>query len=90
MFNESPGDGQTRLVARLKAGEDAAFEQLVREQGGRMLSVARRLLGTEQDAQDAMQDAFISAFRAVGDFRDGSSLATWLHRIVINSALQNP
>jgi RNA polymerase sigma-70 factor, ECF subfamily len=75
------------LVAALQRGEAAAFETLVRTHGGRMLAVARRMLGDEHAAQDAVQDAFLSAFRALGDFGGQSRLSTWLHRIVVNSAL---
>lgn len=75
------------LVERLRAGDDAAFESLVRAHGGRMLAVSRRLLGSEEDAKDAVQEAFISAFRSVESFEGGSRLGTWLHRIAINSAL---
>jgi RNA polymerase sigma-70 factor (ECF subfamily) len=75
------------LLRRLRAGDDAAFEVLVRTHGGRMLAVARRLLGSEEDAKDAIQDAFISAFKNIGTFEGGSRLATWLHRIAINAAL---
>jgi RNA polymerase sigma-70 factor (ECF subfamily) len=75
------------LVAQLQRGDAAAFEQLVRMHGGRMLAVARRMLGDEHAAQDTVQDAFLSAFRALGDFTGQSQLSTWLHRIVVNSAL---
>ena len=51
------------LLAALRVGEEAAFETLVRSYGGRMLSVARRLLGNDDDAQDAVQEAFLSAFK---------------------------
>ncbi len=74
------------LVARLRAGEDAAFEQLVRDFGGRMLAVARRYL-PEEDARDAVQDAFVSVTRAIDKFEGSSRLSTWLHRIVVNAAL---
>jgi RNA polymerase sigma-70 factor (ECF subfamily) len=76
------------LVARLKRGEAAAFEELVRGHTAPMLAVCRRLLGNhEQDAQDAVQDAFISVFRSIGSFEGGSRLSTWLHRIAVNAAL---
>ncbi len=74
------------LLMRLKAGDDAAFEQLVRSQGGRMLAVARRFL-PEEDAHDAVQDAFVSVTRAIGKFEGNARLSTWLHRIVVNAAL---
>ena len=52
-----------------------------------MLAVARRLLRAEDDAADAVQEAFISAFRAIQSFEGGARLSTWLHRIVVNAAL---
>jgi RNA polymerase sigma-70 factor (ECF subfamily) len=78
---------EANLVARLRAGDEAAYAQLVREQGGRMLAVARRLLRSDDDAADAVQEAFISAFRAINGFEGGARLSTWLHRIVVNASL---
>lgn len=75
------------LVARLQAGDAAAFETLVRHFGGRMLVVARRMVGNAEDAEDVLQEAFISAFKAIGQFESQSKLGTWLHRIVANAAL---
>lgn len=75
------------LLAALRAGDDTAFESLVRRHGGRMLSVARRFLGNDDDAQDAVQEAFLSAFKALAAFDGRSKLSTWLHRIVVNAAL---
>ncbi len=79
--------GEDGLLERLRSGDDAAFEQLVREHGGRMLAVARRFLRQEEDARDAVQDAFLSAYRALEDFEGNARLSTWLHRIVVNAAL---
>jgi RNA polymerase sigma-70 factor, ECF subfamily len=75
------------LVARLKAGDEQAYEEIVRSLGGRMLAVARRFLHDEEAARDAVQDAFLSAFRAIQRFDEQAQLATWLHRIVVNAAL---
>jgi RNA polymerase sigma-70 factor (ECF subfamily) len=75
------------LVARLKAGDPDAFELMVRTMGGRLLSVARRMLGDEETARDAVQDAFLSAFRSLEGFDGHAQLSTWLHRIVVNAAL---
>ena len=75
------------LVARLRAGEESAFEQLVRLNSGRLLATARRLLRNEEDARDAVQSAFIRAFQSLGRFREESRLSTWLHRILVNEAL---
>jgi len=77
----------TVLVQGLKNGEEWAFEALVRVFGGRMLSTARRLVGNEEDARDVVQSAYLSAFRAIGQFEGSAQLSTWLHRIVVNTAL---
>ena len=78
---------EAALIARLRAGEAAAYEALVRDYGGRMLAVARRILIDEDHARDAVQEAFLSAFKAIDKFVGGSRLGTWLHRIVTNAAL---
>lgn len=78
---------EQELVASLKAGREEAYGVLVRTHGGRLLAVARRYLSDSEDARDAVQEAFISAFRAIGRFESGSLLSTWLHRIVINVCL---
>jgi RNA polymerase sigma-70 factor, ECF subfamily len=75
------------LVARLRQGDAAAFEQLVRTQGPRMLAVAKRFLQNDEDAADAVQEAFVSAYRSIGSFAAESKLGTWLHRVVVNAAL---
>lgn len=75
------------LVARLQRGDEAAFEELVRTHSGRLLAVARRFLGNNEDAQDAVQDAFIRAFKAIHSFEARAQLHTWLHRILVNTAL---
>ena len=80
-------DPEAEFVARLKLGDPEAFETLVREHGPRMLALARRYLPRETDAEDALQDAFMSVFRFVGSFAGGSRLTTWLHRITVNAAL---
>jgi RNA polymerase sigma-70 factor, ECF subfamily len=75
------------LLARLRAGDAAAYDDLVRTHSPRMLAVTRRILNSEDDAKDAVQDAFLSAFRGLASFEGGSLLATWLHRIAVNAAL---
>jgi RNA polymerase sigma-70 factor (ECF subfamily) len=75
------------LVAALRAGRDEAYASLVRRYGGRLLAVTRRLLRSEADAEDAVQDAFLAAFRAIDGFEGHSRLSTWLHRIAVNAAL---
>ena len=81
--------GEADLVLRLRAGEDAAYEELVRTYAGRLLAAVRRYLPAEDDARDAVQEAFLSAFKAIDRFEGGSRLYTWLYRIAINAALMH-
>ena len=85
--NASGPAADAPLVEALRDGSEEAYEALVRLHGGRMLAVARRLLGDGEDAPDAVQEAFLSAFRSIGSFAGEARLSTWLHRIVVNSAL---
>jgi RNA polymerase sigma-70 factor (ECF subfamily) len=78
---------ETTLVAALQAGDPHAFETLLRTHGPRLLGLARRLLGNEEDARDALQDAMIAVHRSIGAFESSAALSTWLHRIVVNVAL---
>ena len=75
------------LLAGLQAGDEHVFETLVRLYGGRMLAVARRFVRNDEDAQDVVQSAYVSAFRSVGQFEGQCLVGTWLHRIVVNTAL---
>lgn len=78
---------ESTLIARLRAGDEGAYETMVRTYGGRLLATAHRILGSEEDARDAVQDAFVSAFRSIHGFAGGAKLSTWLHQIAINAAL---
>lgn len=78
---------EAALTDGLRAGDNKVFETLVRTYGGRMLAVARRVLHNEEDARDAVQDAFINAFRHRESFKGDALVSTWLHSIVVNSAL---
>ena len=78
---------ETQLLAALKAGDEWAFEALVRTHGGRLLAVARRFTDSNEDAQDVVQTAYLNAFRALDSFQGTARLSTWLHRIVVNTAL---
>ncbi len=90
MASPAPGgmiNEEATLLAQMQAGDADGFETCVRLYCGRLLVVARRILGNEEDARDALQDGFLSAFKEIGRFEARSSLATWLHRIVVNAAL---
>lgn len=78
---------QTALVARLQTGDSEAYAELIRTHGGRLLQVARRLLGSEEDARDCVQETFLQAFRRIDTFEGRSHLGTWLYRIAVNVAL---
>src|SRR5689334_13625377 len=83
----TPSLSEADLTARLRRGEDAAFEELVRRFGPQLLTVLRRYLPEEHDSQDALQETFLSVFKSIDRFQGESSLGTWLHRIAVNSAL---
>ena len=75
------------LVAALREGKEWAFEAMIRTYGGRLLAVARRICGNEEDARDVLQSAYLNAFRSSSSFEGSCQLSTWLHRIVVNAAL---
>jgi RNA polymerase sigma-70 factor (ECF subfamily) len=75
------------LAGLIAGGDAAAFESLMRRHNGRLFRIARATLGNDAEAEDALQDAYLDAYRHIGDFRGGSALGTWLTRIVINRAL---
>lgn len=75
------------LLEGLRRGDNAAYDSFVRQHTGRAIAVARRLLRNEDDARDAVQDAFLQLFRSIESFRGDANLSTWLHRVVVNAAL---
>lgn len=83
----SPVHPDAALLARLRAGDESAFAVLVRRESGKLLAVAKRILRSEEEAQDAVQDALLSAFQNLDRFEGGARLSTWLHRITVNAAL---
>jgi RNA polymerase sigma-70 factor (ECF subfamily) len=94
VIDQGPGDtrpdaanDESDLLARLRAGEEHAYEDLVRTYSPRLLGVARRIVGNDEEARDVIQDAFLNAFRSLPRFHGDARLSTWLHRIVVNSAL---
>lgn len=81
------GISDQQLLAAHVAGDPRAFTELVSRHRERMWAVAIRTMRDPEDAADALQDAFISAFRAADKFRGDSAVTTWLHRIVVNACL---
>jgi RNA polymerase sigma-70 factor (ECF subfamily) len=74
-------------IARARAGDAEAFRKLVERHGDRAYGLAFRMLGVASEAEEAAQDAFVRAWRALPHFRGESSFSTWLHRIVVRRAL---
>jgi len=74
------------LVARLQAGNEQAFDQLVTRHQQRALNVAFQLLRDREDAMEVAQDAFVRIYRSIGEFRGECEFTTWLHQIVVNLA----
>ncbi|MGH9508764.1 MAG: RNA polymerase sigma factor [Terriglobales bacterium] len=75
------------LIREAQRGNRAAFEELVRQYDQAVLRLALNLMRSEQDAQDIYQEAFLKAYRNVGNFRFECSFYTWIYRIVVNLCL---
>jgi RNA polymerase sigma-70 factor (ECF subfamily) len=81
------GDEEQRIVAAARAGDAAAFELLVHRYESRIFRLAAHITQNHEDAEEAMQDAFLKAFEHLGEFRGDSRFYTWLVRITVNQAL---
>ncbi|MCA9946058.1 MAG: sigma-70 family RNA polymerase sigma factor [Anaerolineales bacterium] len=82
----NPSD-ETELIARIQAGDKAACDECIAIHTPALNRLLLRLLGNEQDAEDALQETFLNAFRAIDRFEARSSLSTWLYRIAYNTAM---
>ncbi len=80
-------EGDAELAARVGRKDTGAFEALMRRHNGRLFRVARAILRDDAEAEDALQEAYLDAYRHIGDFHGRSQLSTWLTRIVINQSL---
>lgn len=83
-----PNGEDLLLVERVLGGDRRAFEPLVRKHERRVFRTTLAVLGNPEDAEEAMQDTFVKAFRHLGQFRRESRFTTWLTRIAVNEALQ--
>jgi len=81
--NADPPDAD--LVDAARRGDQGAFAALVRRHERRVYGLALRMLGREEDARDAAQDAFIACYRNLRAFRGDAAFSTWLHRIAVNA-----
>ncbi|MGY6268828.1 RNA polymerase sigma factor [Achromobacter denitrificans] len=78
------GENDLALARRIAAGEEAAFELMMRRHNRRLYRLARATLRNDADAEDALQEAYLAAYRSIARFRGDSSLYTWLSRLVLN------
>jgi len=84
MMNEVP---DAEIAVMVAAGDHSAFEALMRRHNRRLYRTARAILRDDTDAEDALQLAYIQAYRSIGNFRNEARLSTWLTRIVVNEAM---
>ena len=78
---------ETDLVARLRAGEEEAFEALLARYQHRVYRLAMHVTRNREDAKEVVQDTFLSVYRKIGDFDGRAAIGTWLYRIAMNAAL---
>jgi len=79
-----PDEPEARLIERLVARDERAFNDLVRAYERRVLALVLRMLGNRAEAEDLAQEVFVQVFKAIGTFRGESKLSTWIYRIAIN------
>ena len=82
-----PGDTDEALARRVAAGDRQAFELLMRRHNRRLYRLARASMRDDAEAEDALQEAYLAAYRAIGRYRGEASLSTWLSRLVLNECL---
>lgn len=78
---------ERELAERVAAGDELACTRLYREHAGRVNALVRRMIRDEMLAEDAAQDTWIRIYRGIHRFRGASALATWIHRVAVNAAL---
>lgn len=84
MERTEPDVSEQDLARRCRAGDKSAYEVLCRQHGARLMQVAENLLGNREDAEDAVQQAFVRLYERIGSFRGESALGTYLFRILVN------
>lgn len=78
---------ESRLIQRLKAGDQQAFEAIFHLYSPKLYNVAQRILGETADAEEVIQDVFWTVFRKAETFRGAAQFSTWLYRLTVNAAL---
>src|SRR4029450_128105 len=82
--NRDPRSDDLTLVRQIVAGDRGPSERLMRRHNRRLFRIARAALGNEADAEDALQEAYLSVYRSIAQFRGEASMSTWLSRMVLN------
>lgn len=80
--------GQSALIEGLNQGDPAAFEQLIRQYGGRLLLKAQQMMGDREDAKECVQECYIQVHRKIGQFRGDADLYSWMYRVLVNICLK--
>jgi RNA polymerase sigma-70 factor (ECF subfamily) len=86
-LSSDPSLDDAELARRIAGHDEAAFEVVMRRNNGALYRVARAILKNDADAEDVLQEAYLSAYRHMAEFRADAKLSTWLTRIVVNQAL---
>jgi RNA polymerase sigma-70 factor (ECF subfamily) len=84
---KSVGEEDAELVMRARSGDSQAARALWERYGDACTRYARRMLGSPEDAEDAVQETFMRAFQALGEYRESSHFRAWLYRILTNQCL---
>ena len=87
VYTSEMSQTEQKIIRKAAAGDRVAFRELVLEHSHAMFRLAWRLTSDESAAEDIVQEAFIKAWRKMGDFRMDSSFKSWLHRITVNTAM---
>jgi RNA polymerase sigma-70 factor (ECF subfamily) len=82
-------EADLEVARRCRADDPAAFEAMYRAHAGRLFGLVSRMLGSAPEAEDVLQEIFVSAHRKMGSFRGESTLGTWLYRIAVNHCLDH-
>ena len=80
----APAEDELTLARRIAHGDRAAFELIMRRYNRRLYRLARASLRDDSEAKDALQEAYLNAYRGIGSFRGEATLSTWLSRLVLN------
>lgn len=81
-------DADLELVMRVQGGDPSAFGELIDRHQRAVYGIVSRMVSSRDDADDLVQDVFISAFNAIGNFRRDAKFSTWLHAITVNTTLK--